>query len=267
MTESVYSIIQPEPEAPTRGARYQSQRKGMDIPPTYSTFGTHGTSVTVGNVGGYSGADVPCAHAAKKPTGSFGKLVGQTVSPDTYLKMSGNRGVLPGNETHFDRQNVTEKRPAVPKKEEKPIMGLKSDKNFVVANAVENTLAVPKKQQPPHHPRGVDRATFGKVPKYIESRKEELATNKRNIDNAIAAEAKAAEMFHELQAAELKELRNGLQARWDALNREFQTMGFQVETRSKKRRQEQLEAELRSVEAAIDKVKRAHVYVFEDQKL
>jgi hypothetical protein len=33
------------------------------------------------------------------------------------------------------------KKPAVPKKDEKPIMGLVSDKNYVVANAVENILA------------------------------------------------------------------------------------------------------------------------------
>jgi hypothetical protein len=29
----------------------------------------------------------------------------------------------------------------VPKKDEKPIMGLVSDKNYIVANAVENILA------------------------------------------------------------------------------------------------------------------------------
>lgn len=39
----------------------------------------------------------------------------------------------------FDR-NVT-KKPAIPGKDEKPIHGLVSDKNFIVANAVENILA------------------------------------------------------------------------------------------------------------------------------
>ena len=34
-----------------------------------------------------------------------------------------------------------QKKPAVPKKDEKPIFGLVSDKNFIVANAVENILA------------------------------------------------------------------------------------------------------------------------------
>jgi hypothetical protein len=33
------------------------------------------------------------------------------------------------------------KKPGVPKKDEKPIMGLVSDKNYIVANAVENILA------------------------------------------------------------------------------------------------------------------------------
>ena len=33
------------------------------------------------------------------------------------------------------------KKPPVPKKDEKPIHGLVSDKNFIVANAVENILA------------------------------------------------------------------------------------------------------------------------------
>ena len=33
------------------------------------------------------------------------------------------------------------KKPPIPSKEEKPIMGLTSEKNFIVANAVENILA------------------------------------------------------------------------------------------------------------------------------
>ena len=33
------------------------------------------------------------------------------------------------------------KKPSVPKMDDKPIQGLVSDKNFIVANAVENILA------------------------------------------------------------------------------------------------------------------------------
>jgi len=35
-------------------------------------------------------------------------------------------------------------RPEIPKKDEKPIMGLKSNKNFIISNAVENILSAPK---------------------------------------------------------------------------------------------------------------------------
>ena len=34
-----------------------------------------------------------------------------------------------------------DKKPSVPKMDDKPIQGLVSDKNFIVANAVENILA------------------------------------------------------------------------------------------------------------------------------
>lgn len=42
-------------------------------------------------------------------------------------------------ETKFNYQ--TDRKQPVPKKDEKPIMGLVSDKNYIVANAVENILA------------------------------------------------------------------------------------------------------------------------------
>jgi len=41
--------------------------------------------------------------------------------------------------TKYTREGV--KKPAVPGKDDKPIHGLVSDKNFIVANAVENILA------------------------------------------------------------------------------------------------------------------------------
>jgi hypothetical protein len=42
--------------------------------------------------------------------------------------------------TKFNR-DTEYKKADVPKKDEKPIMGLVSDKNYIVANAVENILA------------------------------------------------------------------------------------------------------------------------------
>jgi hypothetical protein len=50
----------------------------------------------------------------------------------------------------------------VPKHNEKPVMGLKSNKNFIVTNAVENILSVPKATK-----QDVDwrqKTDYGKVP-------------------------------------------------------------------------------------------------------
>jgi len=65
------------------------------------------------------------------------------------------------------------KKVAVPKKDEKPIMGLVSDKNFIVSNAVENILAAPKL------PTSTDKdylkkKNYGKVPKYLQQIKGEI---------------------------------------------------------------------------------------------
>ncbi len=56
-------------------------------------------------------------------------------------------------------------RPPVPKKDEKPIMGLKSNKNFIVTNAVENILAAPKTM--PDEKSWTNKKDFGKTPEYL----------------------------------------------------------------------------------------------------
>jgi hypothetical protein len=58
------------------------------------------------------------------------------------------------------------KKVAVPAKDEKPIMGLVSDKNFIVSNAVENILAAPN--LPANKNRDfLKKKNYGKVPRYL----------------------------------------------------------------------------------------------------
>jgi hypothetical protein len=65
------------------------------------------------------------------------------------------------------------KKVAVPKKDEKPIMGLVSDKNFIVSNAVENILAAPK--LPTSSDKDyLKKKNYGKVPKYLQTIKKEI---------------------------------------------------------------------------------------------
>ena len=65
------------------------------------------------------------------------------------------------------------KKEPIPKREEKPIMGLVSDKNFIVSNAVENILAAPV--LPKNNDKDyLKKRNYGKVPKYLQKIKTEI---------------------------------------------------------------------------------------------
>merc|ERR1712232_1341719 len=71
-----------------------------------------------------------------------GHKVEKVPAQQTYTKKDPRELIPKDTIAKFDR-NAT-KKVAVPKMDEKPIMGLVSDKNFIVSNAVENILAAPK---------------------------------------------------------------------------------------------------------------------------
>lgn len=259
--ESVYQLIEEQRAAAQKPAMYRSKHNHF-VPPSYSTFGTQGTSKVFGNVAGDSAED-HSVHPSKKPVGIFGRTVVDTVDPHNFLKRTNGATAPASAPTSVKRHHDDEKKVDVPKRDERPVMGLKTDKNFVVANAVENILAVPKKQ-PIKETRHVEKATYGKVPTYIQRTKAELEKQYALVDKYGPAARKEQDRFEALSAAELNEIRNGLQKRWDALNKEFQTMGFNLETRSQKKHQEAVESELRVLEAALQKVNKPHIFVYND---
>jgi len=267
-SESVYALIPEVRAPPQKPARYHSKFGGSaNAPPTCSTFGFQGTSVVVANVAGST--NNVSVHPTVKSYATFGRAVTEEISPKSFLKKTATQNAAAASVTADGSKRIHDVvKPAIPAKEDKPVMGLKTDKNFVVANAVENILAVPKKNtlRSPTDGRAVERDDYGKVPEYIHKVKAELKQQYELIDSVKVAKAKDAEQFSQLSHAEIQELRAGLQKRWDTLNKEFQTMGFSVETFSQKRRQEQVEAELRSVEAALQKINKPHIFVFDDQK-
>ena len=50
-------------------------------------------------------------------------------------------------EKDFKYEDEDRKKPAVPKRDDQPIFGLKTNKNFITSNAVENIMSVPKKPE------------------------------------------------------------------------------------------------------------------------
>lgn len=271
--ESVFNLIEPEPEGPPPQPRHRSKYAGdRAAPPTASTFGIHGTSAVVANVGGE--VTEPSIHPGKKPIGNFGRETGATVDPANFLKKNGgkltaSRGEPTVNKTKFlkSAKDAAKLKADIPNRYDKPIMGLKSDKNYVVANAVESVLAVPTKNIPPPQNRAVDRDDFGKVPAYLDKIKTEIEERHALVERLKAARREAEERWSELSAEELEQLRQGLQRRWDVLNSEYQARCFgKLQTPSQKAHHEALGKELNAVEFAMNKLSRAHVFVYDDQR-
>ena len=72
----------------------------------------------------------------------------------------------------------------MPKVSEKPVLGLKSNKNFIVTNAIENILSNAKKGE-----EAVDwtkKKDYGEVPDYLHRLKENIQSEYQMIQNLHA---------------------------------------------------------------------------------
>jgi hypothetical protein len=68
-------------------------------------------------------------------------------------------------------------------------MGLQTSKNFVVANAVENILSIPK----PVTDNKIDytkKADYGKVPEYLGEIRSQIQTEKKMIEEMFVTKVK-----------------------------------------------------------------------------
>lgn len=272
--ECVYDLVDPEPlvmpETMEVKAKTSVKRGNRAPPPTGSTIGLHGTSAVVGNLGGEYTR--PSVHPFRKPIGHIGRDVGSTIHPKNYLRknegpLTAARGVPTVNYTEFQKSEWHREKikPDLPK--DTPVHGLQTEKNYVVANAVENILAIPTKSIPPVEPRPTERTDFGKVPEYLTEIKEDIQ-KRRAVLTVYNQQLRAAgERWSELSPEEVEELRIGLQKRWDQLNKEYQSKGFvMMKTPSQHAHHVELEKELNALEYAMQKISRNHIFVYNDQK-
>lgn len=105
------------------------------------------------------------------------------------------------SETDFKYGDEGQRKPPVPKHTEKPVMGIKSNKNFINTNAVENIMSVPKKPAAnfadtkhgathPLEPSGltpkyVNKKDYGKTPCYLIKRNKEVEEAQKMYDQYI----------------------------------------------------------------------------------
>eukprot|EP00667_Euglena_gracilis_P019356 EG_transcript_20716 len=268
--ESVYSLIPRPAEQVIKPPMYRSKHDPL-VAPSCSTIALHGTSKLTSN---NSGTEL-AGSSNKKNAATFGKEVAGTVDPHgflkksaTYTKGSQSRDMaapLEGKRTFH--QSLTKSRPPVPQRSEKPVMGLVTEKNFVVANAIENILAVPKRP-PGEGPLPTQGKDFAKVPKYLQRIKndiaEETAYLQRLNSQKTAAERERLRMMSEEEKAELIA---GLKRKWHETHKQYQTLPFSIDTVNKVQRKEALEAEMEQIEKAIDKLSKKNIHVYDDSEL
>jgi hypothetical protein len=162
------------------------------------------------------------------------------------------------------RRNTEHAKAAVPKREEKPVMGLVSQKNYVTANAVDNILAVAKKPIS-NQVNYLCKADYGKVPAYMSRVKEQIQREYQMIEELQQSHQPQGENQIEMITDDEREsLLAGLKVTWEKVNKEYQTLSFTLDTPAKKKRKEEYEAQLEQIENDIKRLSKKFVFVNHD---
>jgi len=264
--ESIYKIIAPKVVKPEKPPMYKSSHKGS-IPPSGSTLGQAGTSHPIlTNLSGMAQDRVikPKSHK------TIGKAPGShQPDPQSWLKKRSSSVpsllTVKKEQPHLLQPMTlkTKNKPAIPKKDDMPIMNLLTSKNFVVANAVETILAAPKKTSQASKDY-LHKEDYGKVPKYLSHIKNDIDAEYEYIRQLQAQEEEQRNSQSRLLSDEEKQgLMMGLKAKWEAINTEYQAITHLtvLDTMGKIRRKEKYEAELAQTEKDIEKLNRKHIYV------
>jgi len=270
--ESIYNIVDRVIPDPPKPPMYRSKHNGK-IPPTCSTFKCSTTSKPgVQNINGQDEENVGGHHEFKKDAANFGHVPG-TGRPDPQAfrdRISTKKAVKSAEEIHKEdpeklipSELKKQHRPGIPKPSEKPVMNLVTTKNFIVANAVEAILAVPKKvkEEPKSY---TEDPNYGKVPKYLEKIKADIANEYEYIQRLHEEEeAQRASRIQEVKPEDQQELIEALKARWEVVNHKYQgqTHLTKLDTLGKIRRKEQNEKELAQLEKDIQKMNKQSIYI------
>ena len=142
-------------------------------------------------------------------------------------------------------------------------MGLVSDKNFIVSNAVENILAAP------NVPQNKDRdylkkKNYGKVPKYLKKIKDEIEDEYQLVrEMQIQEEGDVARQKFIIDETEKGELIAALKKKWEVTHKEYQTLTHKntLDTLGLKEKYERCERELRQLEKDIEQLSKNYIFV------
>lgn len=268
--ESIYNLISVKRPKQRKPPRYRSKHCGK-LAPSASTFGASAASqVKTTNYGGNPNGP-PVKHGHMKGHANFGRAKEPLAGPSQFMKKYAGHTTLakPAKFTYHD----TQKQP-VPKKSEKPVMGLVTTKNFVKTNALTNILSKPPPEKAELAAREVDagepkvlHAEHGRVPEYLKEVKKEVEAEYAYVNDLRQREqqhfASVEANVQMLDPQEKEDLVYALKQKWDEVNKKYQlcTHSTVLDTVGKVRRKEQYEAELSQIEADIKRLDTT-AYVF-----
>ena len=189
--------------------------------------------------------------------------------PDTknFLKKNSSETLKAPRESLEETERVVKYKPAVPRHDERPVMGTKSDKDFIKTNALGNINSTSKKSEPKYvdspsgtsHtldpsglvPKYVMKREYGKVPGYLEKRKDERIQAQESYDHFVIEQQKSGAL-KQLSDKDRQAVIEGLKKNWEDLYKQYQGLSVVTDTAPKKARKERLEAELKRLEKDIE---------------
>eukprot|EP00118_Oscarella_pearsei_P012404 m.91348 g.91348 ORF g.91348 m.91348 type:complete len:264 (+) comp36682_c0_seq2:62-853(+) len=166
------------------------------------------------------------------------------------------------------------KKPSVPTRKDQPVMGVKSNKNFVKTNAIENMLIAPKKPMERYAdtvtgaihdlapsgliPNYVKKTEYGKVPEYLTKRKQEIEEATREYEEYVRMRQQEGAL-KEVSGEEREAILEGLKRNWEEVHHQYQGLSVVADTAPKKGRKERMEAEMKQLEKDIEMIERHRV--------
>merc|ERR1712166_1385803 len=157
----------------------------------------------------------------------------------------------------FEYTDSRTRKPHPPRRQDRPVQGLVTSKNFITCNAVENILAVPKKTD------------VRQVPRYLEKVKAEIEDEYNYIQSmqeAYEEEGDEGSRTRALDVNQKMEMIDGLKTNWDRINKAYQTLSFTLDTPAKKQRKEEFEAQLEQIERDIERLSKGSIFVEDEQQ-
>jgi hypothetical protein len=149
-------------------------------------------------------------------------------------------------------------KPPLPKKDDIPLMGVKSDKDYVTSNAVDAILSVarnPAIQEKDY----LKKSDYGQIPKYMMKIRKDIEEEKE-VQLKLEQEERDRDKSRRrlLTDTERADILHALRAKWNRINGEYQQITHMtvLDTLGKVRRKESFESELNQVEKDIDLLQR-----------